>query len=190
MPSTPFPAAGLLTEHLILRPPSVNDAYAVLAYYINNREHLRPWEPERQPDFYTHGTMVQRLAVMQDQMEAGLSVNLLMCDKKNGALAGIINFSNIVHGPLQACHLGFGLDAGHQGRGLMHEALEPAIHHLFEVVGLHRIMANHQPHNLRSAQVLARLGFEREGYARAYLNINGAWRDHVLTALINPKHRD
>jgi [ribosomal protein S5]-alanine N-acetyltransferase len=50
---------------------------------------------------------------------------------------------------------------------------------------LSRIMANHRPENTRSANLLAKLGFEREGLARAYLRINGAWADHVLTSLIN-----
>ncbi|MDQ1883749.1 30S ribosomal protein S5 alanine N-acetyltransferase, partial [Aeromonas salmonicida] len=27
--------------------------------------------------------------------------------------------------------------------------------------------------------------FEREGYARDYLMINGRWEDHILTALLN-----
>ena len=44
-------------------------------------------------------------------------------------------------------------------------------------------MANHLPRNERSARLLARLGFEREGYARRYLQIAGVWEDHVLTAL-------
>lgn len=188
MSLTEFPAAGLLTERLVLRPPSVEDAYAVLAYYTNNREHLRPWEPDRPADFYTYATMTQRLAVMTEQMNAGMSVNLLMCSRGDHALVGICNFSNIVRGPLQACHLGFGLDLRYQGQGLMQEALRAAIAYMFDTVGLHRIMANHQPHNQRSAQVLASLGFEREGYARGYLHINGAWRDHVLTALVNPRH--
>ena len=48
---------------------------------------------------------------------------------------------------------------------------------------MHRIMANYMPHNMRSGNLLAKLGFEREGYARQYLQINGEWRDHVLTAL-------
>jgi ribosomal-protein-alanine N-acetyltransferase len=33
---------------------------------------------------------------------------------------------------------------------------------------------------------LQRLGFRVEGLARNYLYINGAWRDHVLTALTYP----
>ena len=34
--------------------------------------------------------------------------------------------------------------------------------------------------------LLERLGFEREGFAREYLMINGRWEDHILTSLINP----
>ena len=44
-------------------------------------------------------------------------------------------------------------------------------------------MANDMPHNKRSGDLLARLGFEKEGYAKDYLLIDGEWRDHVLTAL-------
>lgn len=42
----------------------------------------------------------------------------------------------------------------------------------------------------RSARVLARLGFVREGLAPRYLHIGGAWRDHVLNALVNPRYDD
>ncbi|WP_294033064.1 hypothetical protein [uncultured Moraxella sp.] len=41
------------------------------------------------------------------------------------------------------------------------------------------------PDNHKSAKVLARLGFVKEGYAKAYLQIAGRWQDHVLTALTN-----
>ena len=37
-----------------------------------------------------------------------------------------------------------------------------------------------------SGALLARLGFEKEGYAKDYLLIDGQWRDHVLTALTTP----
>lgn len=50
---------------------------------------------------------------------------------------------------------------------------------------MHRIMANYMPHNQRSGNLLTRLGFEREGYAKKYLLIDGTWQDHVLTALMN-----
>ena len=47
-------------------------------------------------------------------------------------------------------------------------------------------MANYMPINERSGRLLRSLGFQVEGYARDYLYVGGAWRDHVLTALTNP----
>ena len=35
-----------------------------------------------------------------------------------------------------------------------------------------------------SSRLLKHVGFKREGYARAYLRINGAWEDHLLYALL------
>jgi len=46
-------------------------------------------------------------------------------------------------------------------------------------------MANHAPSNERSEKMLRRLGFEREGYAKAYLKIADKWEDMVLNSLIN-----
>ena len=90
-----------------------------------------------------------------------------------------------MRGPFDACFLGFSLDQKEQGKGLMYEALQVAITHMFDIEKLHRIMANYRPENIRSANLLKRLGFEEEGRARRYLKINGQWTDHVLTACIN-----
>ena len=65
----------------------------------------------------------------------------------------------------------------------MYEALQKLIPFILEDIGLHRIMANYMPANLRSANLLKRLGFVIEGFAKNYLKINGKWEDHVLTAL-------
>jgi ribosomal-protein-alanine N-acetyltransferase len=51
---------------------------------------------------------------------------------------------------------------------------------------MHRIMASYMPRNARSEAVLERLGFQKEGFAKDYLLINGKWEDHNLTSLVNP----
>jgi len=68
----------------------------------------------------------------------------------------------------------------------MSEALRAGDGFAFEELRLHRIMANYRPENERSARLLERLGFVREGIARDYLFVDGAWRDHVLTSLTHP----
>ena len=83
--------------------------------------------------------------------------------------------------------LAYAIDTAHEGRGLMAEALEAALADAFSPrVNLHRVQANVRPENSRSLALLARLKFEREGLAREYLFIDGAWRDHVMNARRNP----
>ncbi len=98
-------------------------------------------------------------------------------------MIGQINLTEIVRGAFQACYLGFSLAADRQGKGYVREAAKSIIAFAFDDLGLHRIMANHMPENVRSAATLAALGFQKEGFAQAYLCIAGTWRDHVLTAL-------
>jgi ribosomal-protein-alanine N-acetyltransferase len=71
----------------------------------------------------------------------------------------------------------------------MTEALKPALRFMFMDMNLHRIGANYMPRNQRSGNLLRRLGFVVEGYARDYLLINGTWEDHILTSLTNPAWR-
>ena len=62
-------------------------------------------------------------------------------------------------------------------------AVALAVAHLFGPVGLHRVEATIAPENLASRAVVGHLGFRQEGLLRRYLDINGAWRDHLLFAL-------
>lgn len=96
-----------------------------------------------------------------------------------------LGLSNVVRGIFQASHLGYRTAQSHQGQGLMTEALEAVVEYAFGTLKLHRLMANYQPWNTGSGRVLEKLGFEREGLAKDYLFIDGQWRDHIMTALIN-----
>jgi [ribosomal protein S5]-alanine N-acetyltransferase len=99
----------------------------------------------------------------------------------------VINFAGIVRYEFEACWLGYRLDRSLQGQGLMHAALVPAIAAMFQRYQLHRMMATHEPDNLRSGRLLRRLGFGVEGYARDYMKVNGKWRDAVLVAMLAPQ---
>ncbi len=131
----------------------------------------------------------ERLATAAQAEAAGTQIGwfLTLRGDASATVIGHLRFSQISRGPFCNAMLGYAIDAMHEGRGLMREALVAALADAFGPrVGLHRVQANVRPENMRSLALLERLGFEREGLAREYLFIDGAWRDHVMTALRAP----
>jgi ribosomal-protein-alanine N-acetyltransferase len=180
------------TERLLVTIPEAEAAPRMLAYIEENREHFAPWAPPVPEDFYTEKFWREYLHTSRRQFEQDLSMRLvffLRDDAGGGAVVGDCNFTNFVRGPFQACYLGYKISKRVEGRGLMYEALVAATAYAFETLRLHRIMANYVPTNERSGRLLRRLGFLVEGYARDYLLVGGAWRDHVLTSLTNTQLR-
>jgi ribosomal-protein-alanine N-acetyltransferase len=168
----------------LLRP---ENAQLLSDYKLRNAAHLGPWEPARSPAHESLALASHSAAQRAWQAYLdGTAVHFIAIDPNSGRMLAACNFSNVVRGAFQACNLGYSVDAEFQGQGLMFEIVQAGIAHMFEQHGLHRIMANHMPGNTRSAALLNRLGFEREGYARAYLLIAGQWQDMVLNALLNP----
>ena len=163
-------------------------ARALSRYFVRNQQHLEPWEPLRPDGYHSEESWKLRARAYREEHRSGSSLRLLAFEHQTDDLVGICEFTNITRGPFQACHLGYSIDARHEGKGLMSEILDSSLSYVFRQLGLHRVMANYVPENERSARVLERLGFEKEGYAKSYLQIAGRWRDHVLTAKINPRH--
>jgi ribosomal-protein-alanine N-acetyltransferase len=180
----------LLTQRLILAIPQPQAAAQVVAYNLQNQQHLTPWEPPWTVAHFDAAAIADGLARNRVLAAEGKAYRFIIFDRAagiEGPVIGRINFTEIVRGPFQACYLGYSLAQQHQSLGYMTEAAQAGIRYIFETVKLHRIMANYMPHNERSAALLRRLGFIIEGTARNYLYIGGAWRDHVLTSLTNPR---
>ena len=55
---------------------------------------------------------------------------------------------------------------------------------VFDVLGLHRLEAACIPENEPSRRLLRKIGFQEEGHARGYLQINGEWEDHMQFAVV------
>lgn len=173
------------TERLIIRHIQPSDAQALAQYYWHNRVHLEPWEPEKDERFYQVEATRARITKMQESFINDNAVHFAAFTVNRQHLLAVSNFTGINRGVFQACYLGFSIAEEFQGQGFMQEILKPCIHYMFAHKGLHRIMANHLPNNTRSARLLHKLGFAREGYAKRYLKIAGQWQDHILRAKIN-----
>lgn len=173
----------LHTERLTLRPLAADEADAALQFERRNRRFLQPWEPLRDPEYFTLG--YQRFLLEDDArlLAAGRGIRLwLFADER---LAGSVSLSNIMRGHFLSCHLSYKLDEKETGRGYMTEALRAVMDVAFGSLMLHRVEANIMPRNERSLNVVKKLGFYEEGLARNYLKINGAWEDHLHMVLRN-----
>lgn len=159
------------------------NSQSVAEYFSRNHKHLEASMPERSAEFYTRAFWTERLSRYQLSRSADKELRFTLIDGEK--VIGVINYDQIVKGPFQACYLGYSIDSEYQGKGLMREALSQTISYVVRELHLNRVMANYEPSNQRSAKLLKSLGFEREGYARKYLKLNGVWRDHVLTSFIS-----
>jgi ribosomal-protein-alanine N-acetyltransferase len=174
------------TARLALRLVDADDVEDLLAYERRNRSRLAPWEPWRDPALLEDVSRRRLdLARLRAEADADRTYSFIARDA-DGTVVARVTLSNVVRGAFQACHLGYSVDGPHEGKGVAFEAVGAVVRFAFEELRLHRVMANYQPTNHRSGNLLIRLGFEIEGSARNYLYIDREWRDHILTAIINP----
>ncbi len=158
-------------------------------YFAVNEEHLKKWSPSVPKGHHSVDSWKRRLTERELEYESGLSAHFIGTDEAESHVIGSCSLSNIVRGVFQACHMGYSIGERYQGQGYMKKIVSHAIAYAFNDIRLHRIMANHMPDNERSAALLKSLGFEKEGYAKDYLLINGKWEDHVLNAILNTNFR-
>ena len=76
--------------------------------------------------------------------------------------------------------MGYVLSKAYWGQGLMTEAAKEVLRHAFEDLKLEMVTISHFSYNQRSARVIEKLGFHREGVLRkAFLRYDGSLLDDV-----------
>lgn len=155
-----------------------NDAEDVFRYYMKNEKYLRPFEPDREDNFYTLPVQKRNLIESYKQFLNGDSVNFGVYKSKK--FIGKIQISNIVMGVFKSAFVGYSIDEDEQGKGYMKEALRLVCEYAFNEMGLHRLEASTLLDNEKSQRVLKACGFKELGVSEKYLFINGKWRDHII----------
>lgn len=185
-PSPPPLTARLTTERLVLRPPRTEDVAALRMVLRKNSAHLQPWSvtpaPGEDPSSLT--SVSRSVLRYRKEWKHGQAYVLLITPRGNEReILGRVALGAIQRGALLNAHLGYWIDAAHEGQGLTTEAVREATTFAFASLGLHRVQAAVMPRNQGSHRVLEKVGYRREGLALRYLFIAGAWEDHVLYAL-------
>lgn len=98
-------------------------------------------------------------------------------------MVGQLTVTGITWGSARWAQIGYWIDEGYAGRGIITTAVAMACDHCLFSMGLHRLEIAIRPENVASLRVVEKLGFARIGLAPRYLHISGAWRDHLLFAL-------
>lgn len=170
-------------REVLLRPPQLGDVRAMTALVVRNRPFLQPFEPTRPDRYFTRAG--QRAQVRQSIRDRRLDIahGFGVFAASSGDLIGRIRLSGVERGAFQGGNVGYFIDREHAGRGLMTEAVGLLVDHAFGDLNLHRVEAGVMPRNAASIRVLEKNGFLREGLARRYLRIDGAWEDHHLYAI-------
>jgi [ribosomal protein S5]-alanine N-acetyltransferase len=158
-----------------------DDAEELLRLMLRNRAFLAPYEPVRPETDFTMAGIRASIGDLAAARRAGAAY--AFCIRAGGALVGRVSLSQVFRKAFQSCYLGYFVGEEHNGRGYATGAVRLAVGFAFDDVGLHRVQANVMTKNPRSARVLEKAGFRREGLALRYLQIAGRWEDHDMYAI-------
>jgi ribosomal-protein-alanine N-acetyltransferase len=167
-----------------VRPVRLRDGGAWAAIRSRDERHLAPWEPDTPGLWAQRNTVAEwpaRWGALRSLGRRGLGLPFAIT--LDGEFAGQVMVGNVVRDPLWSAYVGYWVGSHAVLGGVTTAAVALVLDHCFGPVGLHRIEATVRPENIASRRVLDKLGFREEGLFRRYLNVDGAWRDHLCYAL-------
>jgi ribosomal-protein-alanine N-acetyltransferase len=165
-----------------LRIPHLGDYPAWASLREQSRAFLTPWEPVWPSDDLTRAAFRRRIKRYAEDQRNDLAYAFLIFRSTDNTLVGGLTLANIRRGVAQAGSIGYWIGEPFARKGYMTAALRALIPFSFASLRLHRLEAACIPSNAASVGLLEKTGFQKEGYARGYLCINGLWQDHLLYA--------
>jgi ribosomal-protein-alanine N-acetyltransferase len=167
-----------------LRPVRMRDGVAWSRIRLADRARLEPWEPSVEADWTTrHSSAAWPPVCSSLRTEARYGRMLPFVIELDGRFCGQLTVGNIAHGALRSAWIGYWVSSSAAGGGVATAAVALGLDHCFGPVRLHRVEATVRPENGASRAVLAKVGFREEGRLQRYLDVDGAWRDHLLVAM-------
>jgi ribosomal-protein-alanine N-acetyltransferase len=182
---SPETGPSLAGQGVVLRPPRRRDYPQWAALRQASRSFLQPWEPVWSPDELSMAAYGRRLSAWRNGREMDQMYAFFVFREEDDALVGGITLNSVRRGVAQMATVGYWSGQEHARQGHTLAALRTVLDFAFGPLALHRVEAACLPSNDASAALLLKAGFTEEGYAKAYLKINGDWRDHRLFGLVS-----
>ena len=180
-PTTQVPT--LDTARLRLRCLKIEDAPAVHQVY-GDPEAMRYWDMPPSIDLKETERRLTRALSVDPQWHATWTVWVRRDGQfPDDQFIGMVNYH--ARQPWnRRLALGWILIPRFQGRGYMQEAARAVLAHCFTTLNTHRVEAEIEPENVRSARLAQRLGFQREGLLRDRLFVADRPRTQQMYGLL------
>ncbi len=142
----------------------------------------------RVPFPYTRGEARAFLRRSKEGLRSNTTLNLWVVERSTGRLVGGVGLRDL-NPTHHSGEIGYWIGRPFWGRGYATEATSELVELCLGLMHLHRLEACIFRGNGRSARVLKKLGFRREGVRRKAFLVQGRWVDDVLFGLLPPKRR-
>ena len=176
----------LTTPRLILRPYESGDLDALYAMFSHDDVcRYLPWEPL---DLDEARAKIER-RVQQDHLDAdGDPLLLAAVEQATGRVVGelMLELTSVTS---RQGEIGWSFHPDVHGRGLATEGAREVLRLGFDVVGLHRIVAESDARNDASIRVMERLGMRREAHFIESELHKGEWAGEIVFALLEDDWR-
>ena len=182
----PRPTLPIVTDRLLLREVTVEDAEAIQSYRSL---------PEVNRYMY-HGFLSvdewrERITTTLGNLDLAAdddAVTLGITKRQSGEFVGdvVLFLRSVEH---RGGEIGYALNPRFHGRGYAVEAASALLAFGFDEVGMHRVVGRLDARNGPSARVLERLGMRREAHFVSNEYIKGEWTDEVVYALLEDEWR-
>ena len=174
---SPFPT--IQTERLILRQLAITDI-DVLFEIRSNAEAMKYID---KPLAKTKEDVIALYNAMQENLEKNTGIMWVIQYKENPTMLGYIGFWRIDTTNHRG-EIGYTLLPQHFRKGIGSEAIAAALQHSFTKLNFHSVMADTNPKNKASQNILEKHGFIREAYFRENYNFNGVFLDSAVYGLL------
>lgn len=157
-----------------IRSPDIQDCDLFINAMIDSKDYHAPWTtaPTTEEQYKDY--------LLKYRSDNNKSFLILYNDN----IAGVVNLNEIVYGAFKSAYLGYYGVKQFASSGIMQQGMRLVIEHAFSNMGLHRLEANIQPNNIKSINLVKKLGFSKEGFSPRYLYINNQWCDHERWAIV------
>ena len=166
-----------------LRPPTPDDALAIVEAVRESADELRPWMQWARPDYGVDEALawIERSAA---ERERGGAFEFIFSED-GGPMLGVCGV-NRINAPDRLANLGYWIRSAAAGRGLTPLAVRRLAAWAFSGTLLHRLEIVVAVENERSQRVAEKAGAVREGVLRGRLWLYEVPHDAVVYSIVRP----